>query len=88
MEEQIAPNVMCDLLKPDLVGGGKTNYVSNSQLFKCTIQLENSLADHREQSACTNTANPYPSSLEKTGIAEETCRFSDGLLWMAQSWKA
>lgn len=55
-----------------LTGGGvgETNYVSNSQLFQCTIQFENSLADCRVQFACTNAANGYPSNLEKTDTVE------------------
>ena len=44
------------------VGGERreTNYVSTSQLFKFSIQLENSLEDLRVQFACTTTVNSYP----------------------------
>lgn len=81
---------ICVLLKPGLLEKKKkkTNYVSNFQLFKCTIQLENSLADRGVQFTCTATANSYPSSLERTTLQKETLRFGDVLPWMAPSQEA
>lgn len=79
---------ICVLLKPGLLKKKRANYVSNFQLFKCTIQLENSLADRRVQFKCTDAADSYPSSLEKTTLQKETLRFGDILPWMAPSQKA
>lgn len=68
-------------LKPGLLK--KMNNVSDFQLFECAFQLENSLADHRVQFACTNTARSYPRNLERMTLQKETSWFNDILLWMA-----
>lgn len=54
---------ICVLLKPGLLKKKKkkkTNYVSNFQLFKCTIQLENSLADRGVQFTCSQQLPKQP----------------------------
>lgn len=47
MQEQIAPIMACVIFWNQAYGGGQINYISNSQLFKCTIQFENSLGDRK-----------------------------------------
>lgn len=62
--EQIAPNGMHNLCASETrlteKKKKKTNYVSNFQLFKCTIQLENSLADRGVQFTCSQQLPKQP----------------------------